>query len=166
MNTFTKQKQTHRHREQIYITKGERWGRRYNLGDLDYIHTLLCVTQIINKDLLFSTGNSTQYSVIIYMGKESEKNRYTYMYSQVCLVAQIVKNLPVTENLGLIPGSGRSLGERNGYPVQYSCLEISMNRGAWQAPLWGLKKLDTTQETNTHTCTHTYLCIMETNTTL
>ena len=79
MNTFTKQKQTHRHRKQIYITKGERWGRRYNLGDLDYTHTLLYRTQIISKDLLFSTGNSTQYSVIIYMGKESEKEQ-VYIY--------------------------------------------------------------------------------------
>ena len=32
-----------------------------------------------------------------------------------------------------IPGSGRSLGERNGYPLQYSCLENSKDRGAWRA---------------------------------
>ena len=35
--------------------------------------------------------------------------------------------------LGLIPGSTRSPGERNGIPFQYSCLENSMDRGAWQA---------------------------------
>ena len=34
---------------------------------------------------------------------------------------------------GSIPGSGRSPGERNGYPLQYSCLVNPMNRGAWQA---------------------------------
>ena len=33
-------------------------------------------------------------------------------------------------NLGLIPGSGRSPGEGNGYPLQYSCLETPMDRGA------------------------------------
>ena len=33
----------------------------------------------------------------------------------------------------LIPGSGRSLGEANGYPLQYSCLGNPMDRGAWQA---------------------------------
>ena len=33
----------------------------------------------------------------------------------------------------LIPGLGRSPGERNGYPLQYSCLENSMDRGAWQS---------------------------------
>ena len=32
---------------------------------------------------------------------------------------------------GSIPGSGRSPGEENGYPLQYSCLENSMDRGAW-----------------------------------
>ena len=36
---------------------------------------------------------------------------------------------------GSIPGSGRSLGEGNGYPLQYSCLENSMDRGAWRAPI-------------------------------
>ena len=35
--------------------------------------------------------------------------------------------------LGLIPGSARSRGERNGNPLQYSCLENPMDRGAWQA---------------------------------
>ena len=34
-------------------------------------------------------------------------------------------------DLGLIPGSGRSPGEGNGNPLQYSCLENSMDRGAW-----------------------------------
>ena len=54
------------------------------------------------------------------------------------LVAQMVKNLPVTQetwvqSLGAVPGSGRSHGEGNGNPLQHSCLENSMNRGAWQA---------------------------------
>ena len=34
-------------------------------------------------------------------------------------------------DLDLIPGLGRSLGEGNGYPLQYSCLENPMDRGAW-----------------------------------
>ena len=41
---------------------------------------------------------------------------------------------------GSIPGSGRSTGERNGNSLQYSCLENSMNRGVWQAPVHGLTK--------------------------
>ena len=49
------------------------------------------------------------------------------------LVAQTVKNLPAMwEIWGSILGSGRSPGEGNGNPLQYSCLENSMVRGAWQ----------------------------------
>ena len=47
-------------------------------------------------------------------------------------------------DLGSIPGLGRSPGEGNGYPPQYSCLENSMDKGAWQA-VWGHKELDTTK---------------------
>ena len=36
-------------------------------------------------------------------------------------------------DLGLIPGLGRSPGEGHGNPIQYSCLENPMDRGAWQA---------------------------------
>ena len=39
---------------------------------------------------------------------------------------------------GLIPGSGRSPGEGNGNPLQYSCLENPMDRGAWQATVHGV----------------------------
>ena len=41
---------------------------------------------------------------------------------------------------GLIPGLGKSPGERKGYPLQYSCLENSMDRGAWQATVLGISK--------------------------
>ena len=44
------------------------------------------------------------------------------------------------EDPGLMPGSGRSLGEVNGNPLQYSCLEYSMNRGAWWAIVHGVTK--------------------------
>ena len=55
-----------------------------------------------------------------------------------CLVTQMVKNLPVNVGDGSIPGSGRSPGEENGYPPQYSCLENSMDRGAWQVVVHGV----------------------------
>ena len=43
-------------------------------------------------------------------------------------------------DLGLIPGSGRSPGEGNGNPLQYSCLENSMDKGAWWATVHGVTK--------------------------
>ena len=58
----------------------------------------------------------------------------------------MIKNLPAgakdTGDTGLIPGSGRSPGVENGNPLQYSCLENSMDRAAWWATVyvWGCKK--------------------------
>jgi len=46
-------------------------------------------------------------------------------------------------DLGLIPGSGRSPGEGNGNPLQYSCLENPMDRGAWWATVYGVTKSQT-----------------------
>ena len=52
-------------------------------------------------------------------------------------MALVVKNPPANaadaRDMGLIPGLGRSLGGGNGNPLQYSCLENRMDRGAWQA---------------------------------
>ena len=50
-----------------------------------------------------------------------------------------------TGDLGLIPGLGRSSGKGNGYLLQYSCLENSMDRGAWQVTAHGVTELDTTE---------------------
>ena len=47
------------------------------------------------------------------------------------------------EDPGLIPGSGRSPGEGNGNPLQYSCLENSMDSGAWWATVCGVAKSGT-----------------------
>ena len=48
-------------------------------------------------------------------------------------------------DLGLIPGLGRSLGEENGYRLQYSGLENSMDSGAWRAIVHGVAKSDMTE---------------------
>ena len=71
MNLFTKQKWSHRCRKQTYGYQGGKRGINWEIG-ID-IYTLLYIKQITNKDLLYSTGNSTQYSVMTYMGKESKK---------------------------------------------------------------------------------------------
>ena len=60
------------------------------------------------------------------------------------LVAQLVKNLPANAgDLALIAGWGRSPGEGNGNPLQYSCLENPMDRGAWQASFHRVTKSQT-----------------------
>ena len=47
-------------------------------------------------------------------------------------------------DLGSIPRLGRSTGEGNGNPLQFSCLENPMDRGAWQVTVHGVAELDTT----------------------
>ena len=56
--------------------------------------------------------------------------------------SSVVKNLPANaEDMGWIPGSGRSPGEGNGYPIQYSCLENPMDRGAWWVTVHGVTRV-------------------------
>ena len=75
-----------------------------------------------------------------------------------------VKNLPANagdiRDLGLIPELGRLPRVGNGNPLQYSCLENPMDRGAWWAVVHGVAKnqtlLSTCACTLTHTHTHTH----------
>ena len=61
----------------------------------------------------------------------------------------MAKNLPANagdvRDVGSIPRLGRSPGEGNGYPLQYSGLEDSMDRGAWRATVHGVTESDKTE---------------------
>ena len=74
-------------------------------------------------------------------------------------MAQLVKNLPDnagdSRDSGLIPRSGRSPGGGNGNPLQYSCLENSMDGEGWQARVPRAAELDMTE----HACVHISLWI-------
>ena len=73
-------------------------------------------------------------------------------FMRASLVAQWVRNPPANaEDPGSIPGSRRCPGEGNGNPFQYSCLENSMDRGAWWATVHGChKESDTTEQVKHH----------------
>ena len=73
-------------------------------------------------------------------GRANQKLYFiTYKASQVALV---VKNPPANAgdigDTDLIPGLGLSHGEGSGNPLQYSCLENSMDTGGWQATIHGV----------------------------
>ena len=53
-------------------------------------------------------------------------------------------------DLGLIPGSGRSPGEGNGNPLQYSCLQNPMDRRAWRATVHGAQESDMAERPDCH----------------
>ena len=75
-------------------------------------------------------------------------------FTAASLVAQIVKNPPAES----IPGLERSLGEENGNPLQYCCLENSMGRGTQQGAC-GRKESDITEQLmglHLHVCTYTH----------
>ena len=66
----------------------------------------------------------------------------------------MVKNLPAnagnTGDTGSVPELGRSLGEGDSSPLQYSCLENSMDRGAWWATVCGVAQSQI--QLSTHAC--------------
>ena len=73
----------------------------------------------------------------------------------------VVKNLPVNvgdiRDVGSIPRSGRSPGEGNGSPLQYSCLENPRDRGAWRATVYSVTKSRTWLKwLSTHTCIYVW----------
>ena len=69
----------------------------------------------------------------------------------VSQVALLVKNIPANardiRDTGSIPGSGRWPGGGNGNPLQYSCLENPMTRGAWKTTAHKVAESDTTEMT-------------------
>ena len=75
--------------------------------------------------------------------------RFIYLYAHVAGFPSgtVVKNPPTDErdarDMGLILGSGRSLGVGNSNPLQYSCLGNSMDRRAWQGTIYGVTKSKT-----------------------
>ena len=86
-------------------------------------------------------------------------NIYTLLYiKQASQVTLVLKNQPTNagdvRNMGSIPGLGRSPGGGHGNPLQYSCLENPMDRGAWRATVHRVTKSQTRLK---WLSTHTYL---------
>ena len=96
-----------------------------------------CLNNITRMILLKKTQNFYQFP-------KDRFNAFVFRYLFL-LVAQMVKNLSATQETWVWSlGQGKSLGEGNGYPLQYSGLENSMNWGAWWATDYAVAKSDMT----------------------
>ena len=80
MSLFPKQKQSHRYRKQTCASQGDT-GEEINWEIEIDKYTLLSIKQMTYKDLLYNTRNSTKWSIITFMEKESKKSGYMYMYN-------------------------------------------------------------------------------------
>ena len=87
------------------------------------------------------------FCICLYLFKKAEALRHLLDLHNIPvtnereMIAQLVKNLlAMQETWVLIPGLGRSSGERNGNPLQYSCLENPMGGGASWAIVHGVTK--------------------------
>ena len=121
-------------------------------GSLNWLQTLtsrrvrevcaICTLLVYSSGLLQQEANA--YMMLIYL-----YNKYLFCNSMLLTIGfpggSVVQNPPAnTGNVDSIPGSGRSPGEGNGNPLQYSCLQNPMDRGAWQATVQGVAKSQST----------------------
>ena len=146
--------------------KAEEWSKKLCRSD---VKKLSCVffTDISGKEklrcrigcercetqLLIQCGHFTS----AYTGKVSQVQINIFSLA-LCLASwgfpggSVVKNSPASKgDVGSIPGPGRSLGEGNGNPLQYSYLENPMDRGAWRATVHRVTKSRTRWSTQHHT---------------
>ena len=87
----------------------------------------------------FGDGVDNRESALIAL-VQTEINIEWLVYWMGFPSGSVVKNPPAIQKTGLIPGSGRSPGEGNGKPLQYSCLGNPIDKGDWQATVHGLAK--------------------------
>ena len=126
----------------------------------------------------FSQGTTQWWEYALVVTKMGRKSKKAYIYMYICSFPGGSEDKASACNAGdpgSIPGLGRSPGEGNGNPLQYSCLENPMDRGAWRATVHGVAKNRTRLSDFTHTHVYMYVCmyitdslfyIVETNTTL
>ena len=125
---------------------------RINIGFCLYVLCIFLVKEVLkhnwvrtvtiqslsNFEVYININNCTHYTL------HKMQVIYQFLKNNGNFDGLMVKNLPtMREDLGLSPGRGRCSGEGNGYPLQYSYLENSMDRGAWQATVHAVSESQT-----------------------
>ena len=121
----------------------------WNFKKLDYISLLKEVILIYAENTpkdpsLRYTALNTECKHRGYLKKPKQKSGYLVLAWQMLgfPCSSFGKESACSAgDLGLIPGLGRSSGEENGNPLQYSCLENPMDRGVWQATVHGVTRV-------------------------
>ena len=96
MNLLAEQKQTHRLKTNLWLPKWTSGGGGMDWGFGIGIHTRWYIEWLATGILLYSTENSTQYFVIIYVGKESERQWMdvcTYVTESLCCTEEMITTL-------------------------------------------------------------------------
>ena len=103
---------------------------------------IICKNPHCSLALNIVYGTDLKFSILIH------SILFSFVKCWICCPGgSVVKNPPANaRDAGSIPGSGRSPGEGNCNPLQYSCLENPMDRGAWRSTVYGvIKESDTTE---------------------
>ena len=153
-------KVTRRHRRSLYLQSQEKsnprpqkrptilthWFQTSSLQDWEKIN-FCCLRQPLGGACYCSTSKQTpkKFSLQTVIGADAA----SLEASQVALAS--------AGDPGLVPGLGRSLGEGNGTPLQYSCLGNPMDRGAWWATVHGVAKGQI--QLSDWACMHTHFLI-------
>ena len=99
------------------------------------------------QQISISSKNTACSKIISNTKILTKKKKKILAFIWASQVALVVKNPPAntgdTRDMDLIPGLGRSPGEGNDNPLQYSCLKNAMARGSWQVTLHGVAKSQT-----------------------
>ena len=107
---------------------------------------VICVSEVIDVSPIH-INPVVMYMRSIHDHWKNHSSEYTYTHTHPHTYTH-------GGGTGLISGLGRSPGEGNGNPLQYSCPKNPMDRGSWQATVQRLAQLDTTEQlsTDTHIC--------------